>query len=267
MGGFYPRRRYRGGGCLSGMIGTILLPVLFVAMLVIYLIIPGDGGSTWSTTDGYNEEVFQDYADSQYAAEFGASSAYEDNLLITVLIDEESYTNFYYIAWVGDHVAADINQMLGNNSTALGQAMMNCISETSYKYSLDSDLARVVETVTQKIQDLSLESSFSCNENHAQVQSHLTNHTALSMTEDTVNSALTAFTDATGIPVVIVVEDMVDVFGKNESSSASAGLILILILIAVVGIVLLVKWLKKRKKQGDGGDDYQSRYHDFDDAY
>lgn len=203
VGGMYPRRG--SGGCCGGFLGMLVLP-LFVIFMVIYLLIPG------CSTNSYDEEKFQDYANEQYQAEFGASDAYEDNLLITVLVDEKEYYSYYYIAWVGDHVDTQINHMLGNNDTELGQAMEACISETSYKYSLDSGLAQVMETMTEKIRALNLESSFTCSENHAQVKSHLTNHSDVEMTEDTVNRALEAFTEATGIPVVIVVEDMNKVF-------------------------------------------------------
>lgn len=163
----------------------------------------------------YDENAFQDYADAQYAAEFGSSDAYEDNLLITVLVEDEDYYDFCYIAWVGDHVAADINLMMGSSGTALGQAMDSCINGASYKYSLDSNLAQVVALLTEQIHQLDLDSSFSCDEDHTQVISHLTNHSQIGMNEETVNTALAAFTDATGIPAVIVVEDMDEVFTRS----------------------------------------------------
>lgn len=189
----------RGGGCCGGFLAIPLM----IIILLINLFSPGVK---------YDEEKFQDYANSQYQAEFGASGAYEDNLLITVLVDEEEYYAYYYIAWVGDHIDTQINHMLGNNETDLGKAFTDCISSESYKYSLDSGLAQVMETMTEKIQALNLESSFNCSENHAQVSSHLTNHSGMDLTADTVNRALEAFTEATGIPVVIVVENMNEVF-------------------------------------------------------
>ena len=159
----------------------------------------------------YDEETLQDYADEQYAAEFGNSTAYEDNLLL-VFLTAEDYYDFYYIAWVGDHVVTDINYMFGNEETELGQALGSNINETSYKYSLDSDLARVVDAMTQEIAAKGLNTSFECEENHVQVESHLTNKTEIPMTEETVNEALKKFTEMTGIPAVIVVEDIEDVF-------------------------------------------------------
>ena len=102
--------------------------------------------------------------------------------------------------------------MFGNEQTELGHALGSNINETSYKYSLDSDLAGVVDTMTQEIVAKGLNTSFGCEENHVQVESHLTNKTDIPMTEDTVNEALKKFTETTGIPAVIVVEDIEDVF-------------------------------------------------------
>ena len=56
----------------------------------------------------YNEPAFQDYANEQYAREFGGSSAYEDNILIVFLTNEQS-DGYYSIAWVGDNIDTEIN--------------------------------------------------------------------------------------------------------------------------------------------------------------
>lgn len=262
MGGFHHRHYRGGGGCCGGAVGIFAI-ILFCIFFVIYMILPADNSGFSEAIDGYNEEVFQDYADSQYAEEFGGSSAYEDNLLITVLVDEDYY-NYCYIAWVGDHIVTDINYLMGNNDTELGQAMESCMNATSYKYSLDSNLAQVMNTMTQQIQDLGLESSYFCTENHEQVISHLSNYSNVSMTEETVNSALTAFTAATGIPVVIVVGDAEDVFGAAGSSGSFS--ILFLVLIAAVAVIGVTIFINRRKGKSDGFDDggTDNRYKDFD---
>ncbi len=261
MGGWrmYPRRHYSGGGCLGSLMNMIFGPIIFIVVILFFLFAIMGNGVTVQETGNYDENALQDFANRQYEAEFGESSAYEDNLLITFLIDDEEYYDFYYIAWVGDHIATEINHMLGNNDTVLGQAMNDCINATSYKYSLDSNLAQVMEIMSGKIQALALESSFTCTENHTQVTSHLTNRTNLDMTESTVNNALAAFTDATGIPVVIVVEDMDAVFGKTvaNTSGSSVSFVLILGLIAVAVIILVVKNQRRR----NFGDTYDNVPH------
>ena len=83
---------------------------------------------------------------------------------------------------------------------------------SSYKYSLDSNLAQVIETMEHHIVSKGLTSSYSCNEKHIQTDSHLSNYSTIDLTEDTVNTALQNFTVSTGIPIVIVVDAISNVF-------------------------------------------------------
>lgn len=255
MGGWYHRPRRRGSGCFGGIYVTIVLIIILINFLFSFVGSSFNavvqGGSVW-----YDEEKFQDYADTQYAAEFSRSSAYEDNLLIVFLVDEGHY-DFNYIAWVGDHIDTDISYMLGGNESELGQAMNSFINENTYKYSLDSDLAQVMREITAKIEALRLDSSFTCAENHVQVTSHLTNCSDLNLTESTVNEALAAFTDTTGIPAVIVVEDMEEVFGKSKPMGSS----MLTIVVVLTAIVLVVNFIRRRRRQSFD-DDYGSDTYD-----
>ena len=72
------------------------------------------------------------------------------------------------------------------------------------------------------------------------------------MTPATVDRALTEFTEKTGIPAVIVVEDLTDVFEKQLDSDTLVvvGFAVVLIIIA---IVLIVKAVKNRKPSGGNG--------------
>lgn len=151
-GGYYHGRR--SGGCLGGALSTSVFLIFTIVMFVMYLFSSVRTGFDVSVQEGsyrYDENTFQDYADAQYAAEFGSYGAYEDNLLITVLVEDEAYYDYYYIAWVGDHIVTDINYMMGGNDTHLGRAMSECINESSYKYSLDSNLAQVMESLTAQV--------------------------------------------------------------------------------------------------------------------
>lgn len=252
--------RPRGGGCCGGIVFIIIVIFFLFSML-------GNGFTYVDSNSMYDEEKFQDFTNARYEEEFGKSSAYEDNLLLTVLVDDEYY-NYYYIAWVGDHIATDINYMLGGNETELGQAMAQCINESSYKYSLDSNLAQVMELMEDQITQLGLESAFTCAEEHAQVTSHVTNRTSMDLTEATINDALTKFTASTGIPVVIVVEDMTDVFGTTVSATSvsKVALIAVVVIVALVAVVIAVVMLRRRKQAG-AADDPNARYRAFDDQY
>lgn len=261
MGGWHHRPYYGGGGCLGGLLGMFIAPI-FLIIMVLGLVF-GYVGTAFSDvsqggTVAYDEEAFQDYADSQYAAEFG-SAAYEDNILLVFLTDEHS-SSYCYIAWVGDHIATDINYLFGNEYTELGDAMDTCINTTNYKYSLDSNLAQVVAQMQKNIAQLGLESAFTCEEAR-EADSHLTNRTDLSLTAETVNTALESFTQATGIPMVIVVDEMEAVFGRTVSGGSVATLVIAALLL-ILAIFLIVKAVKSRKRNPD--DEGYNRKNDYD---
>lgn len=221
-------------------------------------------------SSSYDEMTLQNYADEQYAKYFSDSACYEDNLLIVFLTAEDCY-DYYYIAWVGDHIDMNINYMMGDNDTELGRAMSENINASNYKYSLDSNLAAVVNSMAKQIQNLGLENSLSCGTNHVAVTAQLVNNTELPMTQSTVDDALENFADVTGIPVVVVVEDMEDVFGSNALSTNSSGSVLsilpVLVIVAIVIVVIFV--LVRRKKDNDETDtqDKNKQYSQFDDYY
>ena len=126
-----------------------------------------------------------------------------------------------------------------------------------YANSLDEDLAKVMRTMTRKVENLNLETSFYDKYSHENSpESHLMNYTDLAMTEKTVNDALASFTETTGIPAVIVVEDMEVVFGKTLPME-SIVILIILAVLAIVAIVTIVRTVKNRSrfKQGNPEDD------------
>jgi hypothetical protein len=241
---------------MAPIILIVLAAVMFFSTIGTAFTDVTSGGSV-----KYDENTFQDYADAQYRAEFGNSTAYEDNLLLVVLVDEDYY-DYHYIAWVGDHIQSDINKLFGNEQTEFGRAMNANVNVNSYKYSLDTNLAHVVEQMTNVIEQKQLTSSFYCKENHVQVDPHVTNKTDLAITEDTVNRALTEFTETTGIPIVLVVDDAQDVFGKTIDTGSIFIVILSLVMIGVA-IYLIVKSVRQKKENGDEDGDSDNRRDHF----
>lgn len=246
--GFWPRRRYYGGGCLSGLVSAIIAPIIIMIIAAIILFASVTNVFTAIANGGvvdYNEEKLQDYTDQKYGEIYGSSTAYEDNILIVFVTDEEYY-NYAYIAWVGDHISQQINYMFGGNGTDLGRAMSANINESSYKYSLDSNLAFVVNTMKDKV--AAKYDKFTCDEVHNQVEPQFINNTALPMTAATVGEALEAFEAATGITLSIVVDDAEDVFGKHVPVGY---IIMAIISVAVIGIVIYS--IIKKRRGGSGG--------------
>ena len=227
--GFFPffgfRRPYYGyhGGCFGGMMGLAFIPIIICIVLITTLtnIFGAVGSSITNISRGgqikYNESAMQEYADDQYAKEFSSANEYEDNILIVFLVDEER-EGYYTIAWVGDNITEDVYSMFGNEYTEFGYEMKGKIS-SYYENSLSKNLSSVIDGMTDRIVNLNLKSNFDVEEGSpAGYKSHLTNHSSLEMNSDTVNRALLEFTSETDIPIVIVVEDMVEVFPKTVAS-------------------------------------------------
>ncbi len=201
----------------------------------------------------YNEATFQQYADNQYAQEFGSSAkTYEDNVLIVFLTNEE-YDGYYCIAWVGNNVNYGINKMFGDQTTAFGKAMISSINSEYYEFSLSANLAMAMNSMTDSITGLNLESSFIHNPvSQSTITPHVTNKTPLNINEDTVNTALEEFTAETGITAVIVVDTMENVFGKYMPVSDIIFLVIMGVAI-IFAIVLIVKAVKNRKDNNQNG--------------
>ena len=151
--------------------------------------------------------------------------------------------------------------------------MLRNINSEYYAYSLDSNLANVMDSMATKIEQLHLDSSFKSQKKptDTSVESHMINYTNLSLTQETVDDALIEFTNETGIPAVIVVDTMENVFGKSIPMS-DIFTVVVLLGLAVVAIVIIIKTVKKNKEndndpkndnnrynQNPGG--YQSSYH------
>lgn len=256
--GFGPRYYYGGGGCLGGFLGALMAPL--VLLLVVGVMMFAMVGSTVTTvmnggTIISDEETLQAFADKEYNKAFGNSDATEDNILIVVLIDEER-KGYDYIPWSGSNLRQEIYDLFDVGAD-FDYAVKGSI-QNYYAYSLDEDLARVMQTMTRKITNLGLDSSFNNEDNdHTNSpKSHLVNYTDLEMTEKTVNEALENFTAETGIPVVIVVQDLETVYGKTLPTG-DILVLLILAALAIAAVVTIVRTVKNRSKfkQGNPEDD------------
>ena len=258
--GYRPYRRgfYGGGsGCLGGFLAMLILPIILIAfatLMVFSTLSSAFANVSRGGVSTYSEMKLQDYADAQYAAEFGAvKENYEDHILLVFLVEDEEYYDYSFIAWPGNNIKPQIRDMFGNEQTQFGRAIERSgINAENYKYSLDSGIASVIFEMQSHILNLRLDSSFSTPSTGTKVTSHLNNKTSIDLTDVTVNNALAEFTEKTGISVVVIVEDIEDVFPKKLEFADIFTVVLAVALI-VVAIVLIVKSIKK-KKNGDNGN-------------
>jgi hypothetical protein len=199
----------------------------------------------------------------QYEAEFGnTGDAYEDNLLIVFLTNEEA-DGYYTIAWIGDNVRMEISDMFGNEYTTFGRAMLNSINSEDYTYSLSSNLARAMEKMTAAVENLGLDSGFYDHYSHERSpESHVANFTSLSINENTVERSLKEFTESTGIPAVIVIDSMEKVFGVGFSRDDVITILIGLLFlgVAIFLIVQAVKGYKESKNKKNEEEEPYNRY-------
>jgi len=257
-GGFWgPRYYYGGGGCLGGLLGILIAPIILILFAGIILLSTFSSAFNSVITGGeiyYDENAFQTYADEQYAEHFGNFEDYEDALLIVFAVDAETCYDYAYIAWVGDHIDRDINYMFGSNGTKFGNAIASsAINSSSYKFSLDSGIAAVMDEMKDHIVALHLENNLTCKHEYTDFESHMVNKTELAVTPNTVNPALVSFTEATGIPVVVVIDDAEEMLPKNFDYMS----VIIAVIFIVIAIVLIVKALKNRKSKDEDDGSYQ----------
>ena len=248
-GGWGRRRYYGGGGCLGGLLGMIMFPIIMLLVVAIFLF-SMIGSSITNVANGgtvsYDEAKFQNYANMRYSEQFSSHTAYENNILLVFLTNEEC-DGYYCIAWVGDNISSQINAMFGDEYTAFGQAVRGSVNSEYYEFSLSSNLAMVMDKMTARVTSLGLESSFKRDvSNSNPASSRVVNYSNIAITNETVDLALADFTEATDIPTVIVVDTMESVFGKSLNSD-DIFTIIILLVFAGVAIYLIVNAVKQNK--------------------
>ena len=248
-GGFYRRPYGFGGGLLGGILGIILLPAILILFASLFLIINlvntigiiADGGQIV-----YNEEVFQDYAYATYNQHFTDVATYEDGLLIVVL-NYEDKQSVSYMAFIGDNVNNRINNAFSSRGD-FGRYVESSVNSDNYKYSLSKDLAKVMDYMTERIVNMGLDSSFiDKHDMSGAPEAKFVNKSNIIMSPQTIEGSLARFTDATDIPVYLVVDEGENVFGRTMP----VGNIIIAVITLIVIIACIVYIVKKLKHKND----------------
>ena len=228
---------------------------IFFLFAIVYMLMPV-GNVTVTTDDfgkNYDEAAFQRAADQKYAEYFKADSTYEDNILLYFLVEEDC-EDIYFIAWVGDNIKYEVSEHLGNNYTTLGQ-LVNTHVANYYAYSLDSNLASLVGELEKVVVSMDLDSSFVREPatKASPSESKLVDLTVAgepNLTAETVNAALSSFTEATGIRTVICVDYIDNVFpAPAKMSGSKVFMIAAVAFLVVVVVVVSVNSNKNRKKK------------------
>ncbi len=253
--------RYGGGGCFGSIIGVILLPLIFFCVIAsaFFNNAQTSFANLWNGgTVEYDEVVMQEYGEARYSEIFANSAAYEENVMIVFLINEER-DGYYVYACVGDDLAKYTRALFGGETTTFGRTVLSTVNAEYYGKSLSSNLADVIDEMRIHVDRVDSKKYGNTSEN-----SKLVNNTDLEMNKDTVNKKLTEFTDETGIGIAYTVEDMEEVFGKKIRFNDILTILIAVAIVAVTVIFIIKRFKEKEKEFGytdgdtppddDGGD-------------
>ena len=231
------------------MIFVPIIMLIFVGMMLISSFGTAIGNVASGGQVMYEESVMQEYADDRYKEIFGAT---DDSSILVVFLTNEECDGYYAIAWVGYDLKPEIYDLFGGESAPFSQMMLSTINSTYYGKSLPGDFSSTMNKLASRIESFGYDSSYKPGKHAGYTQSRLVNYSSLDISESVVNESLEDFTERTGIPAVILVDEMEDALGKYIRRQ---DIILVVIFVALLGFVvfLVVKAYREKKKYGTGG--------------
>ncbi len=229
---------------LSAIMAAILLFVVFSSVFLVL-----DGRSDGEEIDGvvYDEAVFQKYADRRYYEAFQTYGGVEDNILIVFLANRAN-DKYYCITWVGDNLRESVVLLFGDETTDFGMKTVNTVQDY-YAYSLDTDFISIVGHMTESVERLSLPSPFITDfDVDLRPESYLINHTEIELDKYAVSASLEEFTRKTGIPMVINVDYMDNVFNAPSFDSDRLVGVVFLVICGIVASVIIYREIAECKR-------------------
>ena len=259
--GFWGRPYYGGGGCFSGIMGIIMLPIILVLVLgTVFFSTLGESFTNVINggTVEYDEVKIQEFGAQKYAEAFSGAECYEENILIVFLTNEKC-DGYYVYACVGNDLAKSTRDLFGDESTAFGRTVLITVNEEYYANSLSVNLSDVMTSMASTV------NSVTKGEDRPTGNAPITrlfNDSEVTLNNETVEKGLKKFTDETGIGAAIAVEDMEDVFGKRIRFN-DIMVLTFTVLVIVILVIIMVKKYQERNGGGDGGS--ENRYgQDYD---
>ena len=202
------------------LFGIILFPaIITVICIVVFFLylsptikICKDGGSIV-----YNDSAAIKYRDDEYAKYFSDTSNEKNSILIVYLVEDKDskYDQFFCISKSGENISDKITVEFGNNESSFGKAVLSSIDD-KYASSFGGDIAAVMDIMKDKIATLEISSSFKTADTVPDISvSKVVNYSPLTFSEEAVNDAIEGFSTSTGIPVVVIVDSIENVFERQ----------------------------------------------------
>lgn len=234
------RTHHGGPGCFGGAMGLFVVLILFISLFIsafVGTLFGDDNGGV-----GNEEQVFQQYANEQYQLAFSDTKDYEGNILL-VFLTYQGYEGYDCIAWGGNNIDPETDELFGSY---FRRVVSGSIPDY-YEFSMTKNLRTIVYGMTnaapQKAMSTPADTRFSI----------IRNNTSLVIDTGVVNEELYKFTEKTGYPIAIVIEDGTNVFGDGSEALADFGsTFFIVTLVLIMVVLLIIAIIKNTKKDGKG---------------
>ena len=260
-GFFWGPSYYGGGGCFSGILGIIMIPIILLFMLGTLFFGTVSQAFTNVINGGsveYDEAVIQEYGAQKYDEAFSDSENYEENILIVFLTNEEC-DGYYVYACVGNDLAKSTRDLFGDENTVFGRTVLTNINEEYYANSLSVNLSDVMTSMASRVNTATEADE---RPTGSAPVTRVFNDSSVTLNNETVEKGLKKFTDETGIGSAVAVANMEDVFGKQIRIN---DILVLLFTVAIVVAIVLIVIKKYKESKDDNGDEEQSKYgQDYD---
>ena len=281
-GGGYYHRPYYGGGMFffpwhrpyygGGLLSLLFLPIIILVLALVFLIssivtlisVVSQGGVVV-----YDSVAFNNKATAAYEQYFDAKSEdYESNLLI-YFSTVEGYSTYHATGVVGNNLQREVLYMFDAGGE-FEKALSRAFTAENYNQSFDRNMYDVLTDLRTKTTSApSIFVDEPKRETTAEPillvgDKNLTDYKTDDKgytTEGYTYRGLKEFTEATGINVVMIIDDAESIFGRTIPASViiSGVISLAIVIFAIVWICKSVKAKKEAEKQRqnqNSGTDY-----------
>lgn len=226
----YRRRNSKNVPPVKGVFGILIVTIFLLIFLAgacafLYKIL-----SNQDTKVTLDQEQLNEYCESQYSNEFINSKSYEDNVLFVFLYDKE-YSSYEFSVYTGKHFILDAKNYLQGHEirTTISRYLRYATNEEDIEYYLYLSFEEIANDIEGKFS-----SYHNCNDNNEYIY-RLKNKTEYEFDNTKIEKSLKAFTDTTGLSVVLLVDTLDDVSEKNKVFNQD-----VFILIIIMSIVLVI---------------------------
>ncbi|GEM_PF-5860098 len=241
--GYGGMRRTRGLCTLFAPLAVFT--VLTLVFLFLFLVNVFHVGGISAKNVSLNEDVIEEYADKYYYEAFGSLDDTEDEILLIFLVNQ-TRDGYFCITWVGDHIAAAVDNAFGDEEgSTYFYAVTQNVSDNFGK-TLEDDIADVVNAMQSSVTAVSssyLRKGCAGDKDFAPVVFNLTDIPS----SKSLRTAMQAFTEITGIPLAVVIDEEGEVVRESEINNGlgfgGAGLLMF-----VIAVWLLVDVIKSKRK-------------------